>query len=133
MDRYVHCTANTTLTAAHVKSAVQSQVLCADCSYSQHMLQFHGGGTVSGFTHCIFLRCCSLGNGRLYGRVAVRFDSHKYSARSVFPLSSNIHPQTQTQTHNWTCAPPAPPMISSYTAIQPKYIHGTQIQVCTHR
>jgi len=33
------CTANTTLTAAHVKSAAQSQLLCVERSISQHRLQ----------------------------------------------------------------------------------------------
>lgn len=74
-----------------------------------------------------FLRCGSLGNGRLYVRVAVGFDSHIYSARSVTPLYIHRHKHTTGP------APPALPSICSHTAIQPKYIDDTQIQVCTQR
>lgn len=103
MDRYVYCMANTTLTAAHVKSAVQSQVLCADCSYSQHVLQFHGGGAVSGFTHCIFFKM------RLFGEWKALCKGCSWIWQPYILCKvrhSFIHPQTQA--HNWTCAPCTP-------------------------
>lgn len=71
---YMYRTANTTLTAAHIKSAVQSQLLCIDCSYSQYTLQ--SLDTVSWWLtswwyHHVFLRCCSLEKGKLYVRAVV--------------------------------------------------------------
>lgn len=76
MDRCMYSAANATLTATHIKSAVQSQLLCVVCSYSQPLLR--SLDTVSWWLtsqwfHCVFLRCCCLRKGRLYAIVMVGY------------------------------------------------------------
>lgn len=66
------CTAQ--LTATHIKSAVQSRLLCVDCTYSQPLLQ--SLDTVSWWLtsqrlNYVFLRCSCLGKGRLYVKAIV--------------------------------------------------------------